>query len=260
MSKSRESKKTEKAGKTQTSKSTSQKRETQHKSGADWEKIRLDYITSVPKKSHKAIAAEYGVSYSAVRKHAYVEKWKDSRKEHHENVNQLAGQIVDENLTEKRAKMLSEAKACGISFFLAAAQQGLVAMSDKDTFYRFDRVRTLKDDDGNFDGYEVINLVGSVFDAHGFAQLVRAMDTVMERLDNLDRTLSPIDEQRIQLMRDKFSLDKKKSGMDEGDDRAGVIVIPGQIMPELPEGHEDMTTEDFMELISEEPPQDGDGD
>jgi hypothetical protein len=72
-----------------------------------WEKIRNEYITAVPKRSYRELAAKYKVSPSQVGVQGRKEKWVQLRKEHwdkittkslQKTVDQIAEEIADMNV------------------------------------------------------------------------------------------------------------------------------------------------------------------
>jgi len=72
-----------------------------------WEKIRNEYITAIPKRSYRELAAKYKVSLRRLGERGSEEKWVQRRKQHwnkiatkslQKTVDQIAEEIADMNV------------------------------------------------------------------------------------------------------------------------------------------------------------------
>jgi len=182
--------------------------------GADWTKIKTDYITT--KKSMRQLAQEHGVSLSTLGKRASREGWA-KRREHHDN--KVAAKVEEKRAGRKADKILK----------LQLAADRLEAhinqvLEDEEQFHRHLV---------NFGTKEVQHKKA---DTKAIRDMVAAVKDLTEVMRDVYGIPNMEAKHGMKMAREKLKLEKARAAMGMvADEETGVLMLSPVMEPQEPE-------------------------
>lgn len=181
--------------------------------GADWTKIKTDYITT--KKSMRELAQEYGVSLSTLGKRASREGWA-KRREHHEN--KVAAKVEEKRAGRKADKILK----------LQLAADRLEAhinrvLEDEEQFHR------------HLVSFGTKEIQHKKADTKAIRDMVAAVKDLTEVMRDVYGIPNVEAKHSMKMAKEKLKLEKARAAMGERDaEHTGIALLSPVMEPETP--------------------------
>lgn len=197
-------------------------------SNRDWIKIRTEYETTAI--STRKLAAKYNVPVSTLQLHCCKEKWTKHKIDFVADVNAKLRQRVATRKINAIAKSLDPA----LEATDLINQLVLDTLKDTQQFTRHlvqkreKGMAASEDGDGiSTERWWVEEEQFNVVDARRLKDLTSALKISKELQRLLQGMVSPADEQKLKIERERLELEKTRAGINDGeDDDTGVVILP----------------------------------